>query len=75
MDQILQKEFHINHQENHKKILLCKRKQAMSGNTMGYVFYWRRCFKETEGAKPMNIKWELSRQCLTIYGKNLLKCP
>jgi hypothetical protein len=27
---------------------------------MGYVFYWRRCFKETEGAKPMNIKWELS---------------
>jgi hypothetical protein len=50
MDQILQKEFHINHQENHKKILLCKRKQAMSGNTMGYVFYWRRCFKETEGA-------------------------
>jgi hypothetical protein len=24
------------------------------------MFYWRRCFKETEGAKPMNIKWELS---------------
>jgi hypothetical protein len=32
----------------------------MSGNTMGYVF-WEGVLKETEGAKPMNIKWELSR--------------
>jgi hypothetical protein len=53
---------YIKHQENHKKILLFVREKASdeSGNTMGYVFIGEGVFKETEGAKPMNIKWELS---------------
>jgi hypothetical protein len=37
MDQILQKEFHIYHQENHKKYYFFVREKASdeNGNTMG----------------------------------------
>lgn len=53
---------YIKHQENDKKILLFIREKANDekGNTMGYVFIGEGNFKENEGEKPMNIKWELS---------------
>lgn len=53
---------YIKHQENDKKILLFIREKASDekGNTMGYVFIGEGIFKDTEGSKPMNIKWELN---------------
>lgn len=53
---------YIKHQENNKKILLFVREKANdeNGNTMGYVFIGEGIFKENEGEKPMNIKWELN---------------
>ncbi|KAB1156963.1 DEAD/DEAH box helicase [Flavobacterium luteum] len=53
---------YIQHQENKKKILLFVREKANDekGNTMGYVFIGEGNFKENEGEKPMNIKWELN---------------
>ncbi len=53
---------YIKHQENDKKILLFVREKANDerGNTMGYVFIGEGNFKENEGEKPMNIKWELN---------------
>ena len=53
---------YINHQENDKKMLLFVREKANdeNGNTLGYVFIGEGNFKENEGEKPMNIKWELS---------------
>ena len=53
---------YIKHSENNKKILLFVREKANdeNGNTMGYVFIGEGNFKETEGSKPMNIKWELN---------------
>ena len=53
---------YIRHQENDKKILLFIREKAKdeNGNTMGYVFIGEAIFKENEGEKPMNIKWELN---------------
>ena len=53
---------YIKHQEKNKKILLFVREKANDekGNTMGYVFIGEGIFKENEGEKPMNIKWELS---------------
>jgi superfamily II DNA or RNA helicase len=53
---------YIKHEENNKKILLFVREKASdeNGNTMGYVFIGEAKFKENEGSKPMNIKWELN---------------
>lgn len=53
---------YVNHQENDKRILLFVREKANDekGNTMGYVFIGEGNFKENEGSKPMNIKWELN---------------
>lgn len=53
---------YIKHKENDKKILLFIREKANDekGNTMGYVFIGEGNFKENEGEKPMNIKWELN---------------
>ncbi|WP_027377101.1 DUF3427 domain-containing protein [Kaistella palustris] len=52
---------YINHQIINKKILMFVREKAKdeNGNTMGYVFIGEAKFKENEGEKPMNIKWEL----------------
>ena len=52
---------YIEHVANAKKILLFVREKANDekGNTMGYVFIGEGIFRETEGAKPMNVKWEL----------------
>jgi hypothetical protein len=51
---------YINHQENHKKkYCFCKRESKDEMEILWVMFLLRRCFKETEGAKPMNIKWEL----------------
>lgn len=53
---------YINHHENNKKILLFVREKGKdeNGNTLGYVFIGEGIFKDTEGSKPMSIKWELS---------------
>jgi hypothetical protein len=53
---------YIKHQENKKKILLFVREKASdeNGNTLGYVFIGEGAFRDTEGSKPMSIKWELS---------------
>ncbi len=53
---------YIKHEVNNKKILLFVREKANdeNGNTIGYVFIGEAFFKETEGSKPMNIKWELN---------------
>ncbi|GGD18008.1 DUF3427 domain-containing protein [Flavobacterium orientale] len=52
---------YIKHKENNKKVLLFVREKSSdeNGNTMGYVFIGEAHFIESEGAKPMNIKWEL----------------
>jgi superfamily II DNA or RNA helicase len=53
---------YINHLENNKKILLFVREKANdeNKNTMGYVFIGEGTFKDTEGSKPMSVKWELN---------------
>ncbi|MCL6461122.1 MAG: DUF3427 domain-containing protein [Flavobacterium micromati] len=53
---------YINQKENNKKILLFVREKSKdeNGNRMGYVFIGEANFKENEGSKPMNIKWELN---------------
>jgi hypothetical protein len=53
---------YIKHLENNKKILLFVREKSNdeNGNTLGYVFIGEAVFKETEGSKPMNVKWELN---------------
>ncbi|OCB69217.1 restriction endonuclease subunit R [Flavobacterium piscis] len=53
---------YIRHIESNKKILLFIREKGKdeNGNTLGYVFIGEGIFKETEGSKPMNIKWELN---------------
>jgi superfamily II DNA or RNA helicase len=52
---------YIKHFANNKKILLFIREKANdeNGNTLGYVFIGEGVFKETEGSKPMNVKWDL----------------
>jgi hypothetical protein len=52
---------YIEHVANDKKILLFIREKANdeNGNTLGYVFIGEGVFKETEGSKPMNVKWDL----------------
>jgi len=53
---------YIKHQENKKTILLFVREKGKdeNGNTLGYVFIGEANFRETEGSKPMSIKWELN---------------
>jgi superfamily II DNA or RNA helicase len=53
---------YIEQDKTGKKILLFVREQNDDeyGNTMGYVFLGDASFISHEGAKPMNIKWELS---------------
>ena len=52
---------YINHINQNKTILLFVREKGKdeNGNTLGYVFIGEGIFKETEGSKPMSIKWEL----------------
>jgi superfamily II DNA or RNA helicase len=52
---------YIEHVANDKNILLFIREKANdeNGNTLGYVFIGEGVFKETEGSKPMNVKWDL----------------
>ncbi|MDX6190961.1 DUF3427 domain-containing protein [Flavobacterium sp. Fl-318] len=53
---------YIKHLKINKKILLFIREKGKdeNGNALGYVFIGEGIFKETEGSKPMNIKWELN---------------
>jgi len=66
---------YIEHQENNKKILLFVREKANDeyGNTMGYVFVGEGKLKEHEGAKPMNIKWELNESMPHYLWKDAAK--
>ena len=52
---------YIHHKKENKTILLFVREKANNedGNTMGYVFIGEAIFQESEGSKPMNVKWEL----------------
>lgn len=52
---------YINHKRNGKRILLFVREKNKDefGNTMGYVFVGEAKLREHNGAKPMNIIWEL----------------
>lgn len=66
---------YIKHQENDKKIMLFIREKANDekGNTMGYVFIGEGNFKENEGEKPMNIKWELNEPIPSYLWKESAK--
>ena len=66
---------YINHAELNKKILLFVREKANdeNGNTLGYVFIGEGRFKETEGSKPMNIKWELNEPMPNYLWKDSAK--
>ena len=66
---------YINHQENDKKILLFVREKANdeNGNTLGYVFVGEANFRETEGSKPMSIKWELNEPIPNYLWKDSAK--
>lgn len=66
---------YIKHQEIKKKILLFVREKANdeNGNTMGYVFIGEGFFRETDGSKPMNIKWELSEPMPNYLWKEAAK--
>jgi superfamily II DNA or RNA helicase len=52
---------YINHLKEGKRILLFVREKSHDefGKTMGYVFIGEATLQDYEGAKPMNIKWEL----------------
>lgn len=66
---------YINHLENGKIILLFVREKSKDEfrNTMGYVFVGEGKFKETSGAKPMNIKWELNEPLPNYLWKDAAK--
>ncbi|RAR49882.1 DUF3427 domain-containing protein [Flavobacterium lacus] len=66
---------YIKHKENNKKVLLFVREKASdeNGNTMGYVFIGEAQFIESEGAKPMNIKWELNEPMPNYLWKDSAK--
>ncbi len=66
---------YIKHKENNKKVLLFVREKANdeNGNTMGYVFIGEAQFLESEGAKPMNIKWELNEPMPNYLWKDSAK--
>ena len=66
---------YITHEANNKKVLLFVREKANdeNGNTLGYVFVGEGTFKETEGSKPMNVKWELSEPIPNYLWKDSAK--
>ncbi|UOK41493.1 MULTISPECIES: DUF3427 domain-containing protein [Flavobacterium] len=66
---------YINHVVDNKKILLFVREKANdeNGNTLGYVFIGEGIFKETEGSKPMNVKWELKEPLPNYLWKDSAK--
>ena len=65
----------MNHLENNKKILLFVREKATdeNGNTMRYVFIGEANFIESEGSKPMSIKWELNEPISNYLWKESAK--
>jgi len=66
---------YIQHKKNNKKILLFVREKAKNQfkNTMGYVFIGEGNIKDYEGAKPMNIKWELNEPMPNYLWKDAAK--
>jgi superfamily II DNA or RNA helicase len=66
---------YIEQRLNGKKILLFVREQNDDefGNTMGYVFLGEANYLGHEGAKPMNIKWELNEPMPAYIWKDTAK--
>ena len=66
---------YVEQQNIGKQILLFAREQNEDeyGNTMGYVFLGDARFVSNEGAKPMNIKWELSEPMPAYIWKDSAK--
>jgi superfamily II DNA or RNA helicase len=66
---------YIKHQEEGKRIMLFIREKNKDefGNTMGYIFAGEGQLKEHYGAKPMNIKWELSEPISHYLWKDAAK--
>jgi hypothetical protein len=66
---------YIEQEKTGKQILLFVREQNDDeyGNTMGYVFLGDATFISNEGAKPMNIKWELSEPMPAYIWKDSAK--
>ena len=68
-------ESYINHCSLGKKILLFVREanDDQFNNTMGFVFLGEANFLDYEGAKPMNIKWELTEPMPSYIWKDSAK--
>jgi superfamily II DNA or RNA helicase len=66
---------YINHLKEGKRILLFIRERANDeyGKTMGYVFIGEATLQTFEGAKPMNIKWELHEPLPHFLWKDAVK--
>lgn len=66
---------YIDQKENGKIILLFVREQNVDeyGNTMSYVFLGDANYLEYAGAKPMNIKWELTEPMPAYIWKDSAK--
>jgi hypothetical protein len=66
---------YINHAELNKKNTSFREKaNDENGNTLGYVFIGEANFRETEGSKPMSIKWELNEPLPNYLWKESAKC-
>lgn len=66
---------YIQHKETGKLILLFVREKANDeyGNTMGYVFLGEGNYKDSYGAKPMSINWELNEPIPSYLWKESAK--
>ena len=66
---------YINHEKTGKKILLFIREKNKDefGNTMGYVFIGEGKLIDHNGAKPMNIKWEINEPLPNYLWKDAAK--
>ena len=55
---------YINHEQMQKKILMFvrERKKDEHGNTMGFVFLGDVSYVNSNGSRPMNIKWRLKER-------------
>jgi hypothetical protein len=63
---------YINHAElNKKKIFLLEKSKMKNGNTLALSVA---NFIETEGSKPMSIKWELNEPLPNYLWKEFEKC-
>jgi hypothetical protein len=57
-----------------KYLLFCREKANDENGNNGYVFIGEANFIETEGSKPMSIKWELNEPLPNYLWKESAKC-